>query len=824
MPSPRAGRCVRTSLDGTLRSLTRNGFCAALIAAAALPAGIADAQRPRAPAPGSVVPGEVIVAYGSGTSRSERAALRARNGGHFGRRLLVPRTEVVKIDPDRSEAAVARAFERDSAVLYAEANRYAGLRAIPNDERFPSLWGLHNTGQTGGTADADIDAPEAWDTTIGSSGVVVAVVDTGLAMTHPDISPNLWTNPGETPGDGLDNDSNGFVDDVNGWDFADRDANPTDTDGHGTHVAGTAAARGGDGLGVTGVSQRSRIMPLKVFPDGQDGATNADIANAFAYAGANGAKVANASLGGPGPPSSLVSNAIGGAPGTLFVVAAGNDGHDNDAVADGDYPCNFPHANLICVAATGHSDAFASFTNYGATSVDLAAPGVSTHSTYPIYGSIWTEDFTADDFEANWTVTGSWSRVADPRGSGGHSLTDSPAGNYSSGSSSANNYARLTEAIDLTGRHGCRLDFDSNINVERNEDFLRLEASADGASWSLVKAYSYADGVAAQAGNWFATTASLVPFDGAPVHLRFVISSDTDTITRDGAYVDDLSVRCYGPDFGDDYASLNGTSMASPHVAGAAALVLSANPGAAVSFVRDALLTTVDPLPSSLERSRLVTGGRLNADAAVGYGATPPTASEPPPAPAQTAPTPTEPAPAEPTPAEPAPTAPQPTPSAPPPPGAGGEGDETQPRDLAEALFGFPRRLYRVRGLGRLRGVEAWSPTRSTRVRSGRLTIDPRLGLASDDAGHVRVLVRASLTASRLRGARHSRLRSRRISLAPGRASRVRLRVSRSALKALRSARRGRLVIDITVVDSAGHRTRARTAYTVYPPRASRRG
>jgi subtilisin family serine protease len=149
--------------------------------------------------------------------------------------------------------------------------------AIPADPSFGSLWGLHNTGQSGGLADADIDAPEAWETTTGSRGVVIAVIDTGVDYTHRDLAANAWRNSGEIAGDGLDNDGNGFIDDVYGWDFANRDADPLDDNGHGTHVAGTIGAVGGNGTGVVGVNWQVSIMALKFLSGSGSGSTSGAI-------------------------------------------------------------------------------------------------------------------------------------------------------------------------------------------------------------------------------------------------------------------------------------------------------------------------------------------------------------------------------------------------------------------------------------------------------------------------------------------------------------------------------------------------------------------
>jgi subtilisin family serine protease len=267
-----------------------------------------------------------------------------------------------------------------------EPDLYVAASVIPNDPYFPNQWALNNTGQTGGTPDADIDAPEAWDITTGSSSVVVGVIDTGIDYTHPDLDGNVWTNPGEVAGDGIDNDGNGFVDDVHGWDFANNDSDPFDDNGHGTHVSGTIAAEGNNGVGVTGVSWSSKVMALKFLAADGSGSTSAAI-SAINYAvnmknrGVN-VRVLNNSWGGPGYSSSLFTAIQNSASANmLFVAAAGNNGTNNDTTPN--YPASYDVANVISVAATDANDNLASFSNYGASSVDVAAPGVSILSTYP---------------------------------------------------------------------------------------------------------------------------------------------------------------------------------------------------------------------------------------------------------------------------------------------------------------------------------------------------------------------------------------------------------------------------------------------------------
>jgi subtilisin family serine protease len=268
-----------------------------------------------------------------------------------------------------------------------EPDRIITSAALPNDPSFSRLWGLHNTGQTGGVIDADIDAAEAWNVTTGSRAVVVAVIDTGIDYRHPDLAANMWRNPGEIPGDGIDNDRNGFVDDVYGWDFANNDADPFDDEGHGTHVAGTIGAVGNNGTGVAGVNWQVSLMALKFLGADGSGTTSAAVA-ALNYATmmrqTHGVNVVatNNSWGGGGA-STALTNAIvaGGNAGILTVAAAGNESANNDTTPS--YPANVNSTAVISVAATDASNRLASFSNYGATTVDVAAPGVGIYSTTP---------------------------------------------------------------------------------------------------------------------------------------------------------------------------------------------------------------------------------------------------------------------------------------------------------------------------------------------------------------------------------------------------------------------------------------------------------
>ncbi|XOV86270.1 MAG: S8 family serine peptidase [Pseudomonadota bacterium] len=286
----------------------------------------------------------------------------------------------------------------DVRLLYAEPQYPLSLRDLPLDARFGELWALQNTGQECvdctpassaaevGVVDADIDADEAWDIGRGSRDVVVAVFDSGIDVTHPDLAQNLWRNPGEISGNGIDDDNNGYVDDIHGWNFCSDSNDLTDADGHGTHVAGTIGAVSND-VGVVGVSPLVSIMTLKILDSntacGDD--SYIQIQRALKYAADNGASVMNHSWGcnGQCAPSNTVNEGIEytEARGLLFVHAAGNAALNTDYVST--VPWSDSLASVVSVTATGRDDKLAAFANVGRNTVDLGAPGIEILSTTP---------------------------------------------------------------------------------------------------------------------------------------------------------------------------------------------------------------------------------------------------------------------------------------------------------------------------------------------------------------------------------------------------------------------------------------------------------
>lgn len=276
---------------------------------------------------------------------------------------------------------VAKLSQMKDIVRYAEPDFILSANALPNDSSFGDLWGMHNTGQSGGFEDADIDAPEAWAISTGSQSVKVAVIDTGIDQTHPDLLANLWTNPNEIPNNGIDDDGNGYVDDLHGWDFVNEDANPQDDNGHGTHCAGTIGAVGNNDSGVVGVCWSVSLIGLKFLDASGEGALS-DGVEAIAYASSIGVTLTSNSWSG-GDYTQSMKDAIdaAGDTGILFIAAAGNDGVNLEYFSA--YPASYNSTNLISVAATTRTEGLADFSNFGNISTDLGAPGLDIYSTVP---------------------------------------------------------------------------------------------------------------------------------------------------------------------------------------------------------------------------------------------------------------------------------------------------------------------------------------------------------------------------------------------------------------------------------------------------------
>ncbi len=323
------------------------------------------------------VPGSVLVRFKPGASENLKAQAGVKINALKRRQFtIVEGLEQLNFSQFTVEEAIAL-LEKLPFVEYAEPDFVITLNnTIPNDSGFSNLWGLNQS------SDIDIDAPEAWDLFTGDPSFVVAIIDTGIDINHPDLASNIWTNPGEIPNNGLDDDLNGFVDDVHGWDFANNDNNPYDGHGHGTHVAGTVCSVGNNVIGTVGVVWGCKLMPLKFISDSGDG-TASDAVRAIEYATNMGIKVSNNSWGDDNFSQSIY-DAINNSKsvGHIFVAAAGNENINTD-FAPQHYPSSFNLDNIISVAAIDINGNRASFSNWGVSSVDLGAPGVNIYSTLP---------------------------------------------------------------------------------------------------------------------------------------------------------------------------------------------------------------------------------------------------------------------------------------------------------------------------------------------------------------------------------------------------------------------------------------------------------
>jgi len=327
----------------------------------------------------------LIVKYKRGAGSAVRQAVQARVRGTPVRQFKASGAVLLKLSADADVDEVIDRVRADPNVEYARRDHYLHIhRNIPNDPDFASCWGLDNLGQMLGTPDADIDAPEAWDITTGSTDVIVGLVDTGVDYAHEDLAANMWVNVAERDGaPGVDDDGNGYVDDVHGIQASGGviTGDPYDDHGHGTHCAGIIGAVGNNGIAVVGANWNVRIMALK-FLDATGYGLESDAALCLEYAVANGAQILNNSYGGPDDvPELYQAIQTANSAGVLFCTSAGNETNDNDLIPC--YPASYDLPNIISVASTGGSDNISYFSNYGATSVDVGAPGEAIWSTWP---------------------------------------------------------------------------------------------------------------------------------------------------------------------------------------------------------------------------------------------------------------------------------------------------------------------------------------------------------------------------------------------------------------------------------------------------------
>ncbi|HEX6653075.1 MAG TPA: S8 family serine peptidase [Thermoleophilaceae bacterium] len=522
-------------------------------------------------------PGEALVRYGADVNAAERRDVRDAAGVDFEGSLALPHSQVVSFHGSVKDA-IAR-LEDQPGVVDAQPNYiYKALAAAPNDSFFGQEWGLG-----GGPG---VNVLPAWDRTRGA-GQTIAVVDTGVDLTHPDLVGNL----------------------VPGHDFIDNDDVPDDFNLHGTHVAGTAAADDDNGIGVSGVAPAAKIMPVRAL-DADGSGNSANIANGILFAADNGATVINLSIGGPaGGGDGALSAAIehAGQRNVVVVSAAGNDNNNNDV--NPTTPCTLdpPTHNNICVAAVTPTGARSDFSNFGASTVDVGAPGGDGSgtpagdvlSTKPAWTTAFSENFESGT--DGWTASGTSTWGLAGSGIGTDSITDSPAGDYLPNTDSNFQHS----AVDLSGRRGCRLDFWIDVAMDdispTGDPFDLATVGINSAGPTLTGAF-----FAPTNGFFQKKDKAMNAFDGRnDVLPTFGFHSD-DSVQGDGVYIDDFSINCRGnsypnsiggedADDGGDYTAIAGTSMAAPHVSGVAALVRAVDPGAPASQVVQAIMEGSKP-------------------------------------------------------------------------------------------------------------------------------------------------------------------------------------------------------------------------------------
>lgn len=567
--------------------------------------------------PLNYVPGELLVKYKPQLSLSSINSLHSQLNVTEIKRFSEINVHHIKLPSGTNVEDALKEFKNNPSVEYAEPNYIRQISLTPNDTYFTNLWGMHNTGQAvcldppvssncpAGTAGADIKATEAWDIATSNSAIIVGLIDSGVAYNHPDLAANISATR---------------------YDFVNSDSYPMDSNDHGTHVAGTIAAVGNNNLGVAGVTWSTKIIPIRAA-DAFGVLTVSNIISAIDYARTNGAKIINASFGG-GNYSSSESAAIAAArdAGILFVAAAGNgdihgNGINNDTTPD--YPASYNLDNIISVAATDQNDHLSSFSNYGLTSVHVAAPGENIYSTRPARQTVFSENFDGTGgttWPTGWTHGGvandTWGFSSSQHNSGSYSLAVNPVGNYSN---SANAWVR-SPAIDLSSSLGTILTFNVT-GKSQPSDKLHVEVSTDNITWYD---FGYLSGDLST--KWYSILVDLGGYDNGSttfyVRFRFVSDASTNDI---GFFIDDVTITAASTSYTgtdtDYYQFMDGTSMATPHVTGLAALIWGYLPSLTYSQVKDIIMRSVD-LKSSLT-GKTVTGGRINAYKALNYCITP---------------------------------------------------------------------------------------------------------------------------------------------------------------------------------------------------------
>ena len=537
----------------------------------------------------------MIVRWAPTADADLRAKSRAAVAGRMLRRLKVTDTELLEVPAGASVEVAVRRLARRPGVVWAEPNQLYRALDVPADPLFGQQWALRNTGQTigglPGLLGADIGISPLWERTLGDEAVTVAVVDTGVALDHPDLPDRV----------------------LDGYDFVEDDAVGQDWNGHGTAVAGVIAAERG-ATGIVGVAPRVRVMPLRVL-DAEGVGTTVGLAEGVDFAGKRGVPIVNVSLG--GPRSELLGEAIARHPDTLFVVASGNSGGPMDYMAGLTglhYPCRFSHENVLCVTASDARDERPPYASWGKVSADLAAPGHLVLAPALSDAVVFEDDFETP-VDDRWTAGGQlpgWARTDDWAATGGFSFGYAP-------SADARTPGRRWAEIGMTfsddvwkDRLACHVDF--HLRFQAGGGRLRVESRWQPYSddWAALRTFEQdTDGRVA------------VPLDGPSTTTRFTeLRFTVDTpeglqpTQAHGAWIDDVGVRCRGKGVtGDTWGLVSGSSFAAPHVSGVAALVRSLSPDMRPEEMRARIVCGA--MPVAAWKGLTVSGGRLDGRGAL---------------------------------------------------------------------------------------------------------------------------------------------------------------------------------------------------------------
>ncbi len=527
------------------------------------------------------VPGEILIKLKDEINKEALADFHKTLGATVLDRLKRLRLERLALPLHVSEEDAVSIYTASGVVEYAERHVLRYPQTIPNDPYFPEQWALPK-----------IQAPAAWEVTRGSPEIIIAVIDTGIDLLHPDLAGNIWINQAELNGvSGEDDDGNGYIDDIYGWDFGGdiygaENNDPSDQSGHGTHIAGIIGAKGDNGIGVAGISWDTRIMALKVQADGRFDMDNWAILKALDYAVGNGARVVNCSFGGESysrPEYDAYQDLRNS--GILAVCAAGNEGLDLDADTK-NYPASYDLDNIIAVTGSDRYDNLAPSSNYGVENVDLMAPAYYIYSTIPTAG--------VDYIDASVTAILDSFNIPYPAASLEYAGITAQEG--------------ITATAYFCGLGGDSSDFPQEVNggialIERGGDIFFSTKAANAQEAGAVGVIIYNNEEEGAFDNWtLQAPGGWIPVVGisrehgeelkmlAPVTLTIVNSFNDDPV---------------------HYSTMQGTSMAAPHVSGLAGLLLSADPHVTYTELKSAILKGVDKIPD-LE-DKLGSGGRLNA-------------------------------------------------------------------------------------------------------------------------------------------------------------------------------------------------------------------